>query len=86
MYSQCSRAISWYSRTNLNRRLHERGTTFHHKVSKVRYAMAQNFLTSNEASNAEIALALGHTDATTFNHAFMRWSGMSPAQWRERHA
>jgi AraC-like DNA-binding protein len=43
------------------------------------------FLINSEASNAEIALALGYTDATAFSHAFKRWSGMSPAQWREQH-
>ena len=68
----------------LNRRLQEQGTTFRDEVSKVRYAMAQSFLANSEASNAEIALALGYTNATTFSHAFKRWSGMSPAQWRGR--
>lgn len=66
----------------LNRRLQEYGTTFRDEVSKVRYAMAQSFLINTEASNIEIALALGYTDATTFSHAFKRWSGMSTAQWR----
>ena len=70
----------------LNRRLHDQGTTFRNVVNEVRYAMAQSFLANSEATNAEIALALGYTDATTFSHAFKRWSGMTPAQWRERHA
>ena len=68
----------------LNRRLREQGTIFRDEVNEVRYAMAKSFLSSTEASNAEIALALGYSDATTFSHAFKRWSGMSPAQWRKR--
>ena len=70
----------------LNRRLKQQGTTFRDEVSKVRYAMSQNFLANSEAINSEIALALGYTNATTFSHAFKRWSGMSPAPWRGRHA
>jgi AraC-like DNA-binding protein len=47
--------------------------------------MAKSFLANTEASNIEIALALGYTDATTFSHAFKRWSGIPPAQWRSKH-
>ena len=83
--SAAAQHLDIHERT-LNRRLQEQGTTFRDEVSKVRYTMAQNFLTNSEACNAEIALALGYTDATTFSHAFKRWSGMSPAQWRQRQA
>lgn len=69
----------------LNRRLQQQGTTFRREVSQVRYAMARGFLANSEATNAEIALALGYTNATTFSRSFKRWSGLSPAQWRERH-
>lgn len=83
--SAAAQHLGIHERT-LNRRLHDQGTTFRNVVNEVRYAMAQSFLANSEASNAEIALALGYTDATTFSHAFKRWSGMSPAQWRERQA
>jgi len=80
--SSAAQHLGIHERT-LNRRLQEQGTTFRDEVNEVRYAMAQSFLTNNsEASNIEIALALGYTDATTFIHAFKRWSGTSPAQWR----
>ena len=81
--SEAAQYIGVHERT-LNRRLRERGTGFRNEVNVVRYAMARSFLANSEATNAEIALALGYTDATTFIHAFKRWSGMSPAQWRER--
>jgi AraC-like DNA-binding protein len=83
--SAAAQHLGIHERT-LNRRLHDQGTTFRNVVNEVRYAMAQSFLANSEATNAEIALALGYTDATTFSHAFKRWSGMSPAQWRERQA
>ena len=82
--SAAAQNLGIHERT-LNRRLKQQGTTFRDEVSKVRYAMAQSFLANSEASNAEIALALGYTNVTTFSHAFKRWSGMSPAQWRGRH-
>jgi AraC-like DNA-binding protein len=82
--SAAAQHLGIHERT-LNRRLQEQGTTFRDEVNEVRYAMAQSFLANSEASNAEIALALGYTDATTFGHAFKRWSGMTPAQWRKRH-
>lgn len=81
--STAAQHIGIHERT-LNRRLQEQGTSFRHEVNEVRYAMTRSFLTNTEASNVEIALALGYTDATAFNHAFRRWSGMSPTQWRKQ--
>jgi AraC-like DNA-binding protein len=81
--STAAQYIGIHERT-LNRRLQKQGTSFRREVSNVRYAMAQNFLTNSEATYAEIALALGYNDATAFNHAFKRWSGMSPSQWRSQ--
>jgi AraC-like DNA-binding protein len=83
--SAAAQTIGVHERT-LNRRLREHGTSFRNEVNVVRYAMARSFLANTGATNAEIALALGYTDATTFIHAFKRWSGMSPSQWRETHA
>ena len=83
--SAAAQTIGVHERT-LNRRLREHGTSFRNEVNLVRYAMARSFLANTGATNAEIALALGYTDATTFIHAFKRWSGMSPSQWRETHA
>lgn len=82
---EAAQHIGVHERT-LNRRLRERGTSFRNEVNVVRYAMARSFLANSKATNAEIALALGYTDATTFIHAFKRWSGMSPSQWREAQA
>jgi AraC-like DNA-binding protein len=78
-----ARHVGIHERT-LNRRLREHGTTFRDEVNQVRYTMARGFLASTHASCAEIALAVGYNDATAFNHAFKRWSGMSPAQWRKQ--
>lgn len=83
--SAAAQHIGIHERT-LNRRLHEHGTSFRHELNEVRYSMAQSFLIGSTASNAEIALALGYTDGTTFIRSFKRWSGISPAQWRAQHS
>jgi AraC-like DNA-binding protein len=33
---------------------------------------------------AEIAAMLGYADSTVFSHAFKRWTGISPSQYRRR--
>ena len=83
--SAAARHLGMHERT-LNRRLQELGTNFRQEVNNVRYAMAKSFLSNSKATTAEIALALGYTDATAFSHAFKRWSSMSPAQWRTKNA
>ena len=81
--AEAARYAGVHERT-LNRRLRERGTSFRNEVNEVRYAMARSFLANSSASIAEIALALGYTDPTTFIHAFKRWSGLPPSKWREQ--
>jgi AraC-like DNA-binding protein len=81
--SEAAKHIGIHERT-LNRRLQQQDTNFREVVNEVRYALARSFLANSHASNAEIALALGYTDASTFNRSFKRWSGMTPAQWREQ--
>jgi AraC-like DNA-binding protein len=82
--SEAAKHIGIHERT-LNRRLQDQRTNFRELVNEVRYALARSFLANSSASNAEIALALGYTDASTFNRSFKRWSDMSPAQWRNQH-
>ena len=33
---------------------------------------------------ADISLALGYADPSGFTHAFQRWSGMAPIEWRKQ--
>ena len=34
---------------------------------------------------SQIAMTLDYADASAFTRAFRRWSGTTPAQWRENH-
>lgn len=69
------------SRT-LRRRLSAEGTSFSELLARVRHALAQDYLRTTDLSMEDIAAALGFSDASSFRHAFKRWSGKSPLAWR----
>lgn len=81
--STAAQYLGIHKRT-LNRLLRKEGSSFRQELSKLRYAMARAFLANSPAKQAEIALALGYADATTFSRAFKRWSDMTPEEWRAR--
>ena len=35
---------------------------------------------------SEVALLLGYAEQSAFNHAFKRWTGVTPKVWREKNA
>lgn len=67
----------------LSRRLEAEGTTFQAILAEVRFGAAQELLAVTDLPAADIALALGYANQPAFNHAFHRWSGMPPQQWRK---
>ncbi|MCH8504336.1 MAG: AraC family transcriptional regulator [Ectothiorhodospiraceae bacterium] len=68
---------------HLNRRLAEEGSSFKLLRDATLYRMARERLRGNERLR-EIAKALGFADESSFAKAFRRWTGSSPAQFRER--
>lgn len=66
----------------LNRRLQAEGTTFRELISEARFEVACQLLKVTRMRIADIALALGYANATGFSHAFQRWSGVAPSEWR----
>jgi AraC-like DNA-binding protein len=77
-----AQALSLQRRT-LNRRLQAQGTTFQQVLDEVRFEVARHLLGQTRARVADIAAALCYSDVTAFAHAFRRWSGTTPAKWRE---
>ncbi len=69
----------------LQGRLEELGLTFRALVDGVRDSHAKQYLAEPRRSLTEIALALGFANQSAFQHAFKRWSGLTPGQWRRRH-
>lgn len=69
----------------LQRFLKREGVTFSELLKEVRFRRAKDRLAYSRDSVESIALELGFNDAVAFSHAFKRWSGESPQQWRRTH-
>jgi AraC-like DNA-binding protein len=76
--------LSIHPRT-LNRRLHEEGTSFREVLNEVRFETASQLLTDTQLGVTRIALTLGYADPSVFTHAFRRWAGVPPREWRGTH-
>lgn len=44
--------------------------------------MAIEYLRHTRMTNEDIASRLGYSDAANFRHAFARWTGKSPSEYR----
>lgn len=72
------------SRSTLNRRLAEHGTTFAEILKDWRLQRAKQLLMVTRMSLAEISENLGYSDQSSFSHAFVEWTGSSPSAYRRR--
>lgn len=69
------------SRT-LRRRLEAEGASYSDLLTSVRRALAMDYLSTTQFSADEIASTLGFSDAVSFRHAFKRWTGLTPNDYR----
>lgn len=76
-----AQALSIHPRT-LRRRLLREGTSFRDILARVREQLAIGYLRQTQLSNDEIAVRLGYSEAANFRHAFARWTGTSPGNYR----
>lgn len=65
----------------LRRKLNDEGTSFRALVAEVRRARAEQLL-AGDAAIESIAQRLGYAETASFTHAFTRWTGLSPSQFR----
>lgn len=68
----------------LQRRLRDEDTSYVLLREKVRFRFAQNYLKDDSMNMDSIAALLGFSESTNFYHAFKRWSGLSPGEFRKR--
>jgi AraC-like DNA-binding protein len=66
----------------LHRRLKEHGGTFRDLLDEVRKDRARHYLLQTQHSLADIAFMLGYTEQSAFQHAFKRWMGVTPGQYK----
>lgn len=67
----------------LHRRLQAEGTSFRGLLEETRKISSCNYLKGTTLSVGSIANALGYGSTGAFDHAFQRWYGKSPKQWRD---
>jgi AraC-like DNA-binding protein len=68
----------------LRRRLLAQGSSIHQLIGAARFEWARQLLGDTHLTLAEIASALGYSDATAFSRAFRNWADMTPGAWRSR--
>jgi AraC-like DNA-binding protein len=72
------------SRRTLNRQLNSLGTTYSKVADEVKSQIACHTLCDSEMPLAELAGFLHYSDASSFIKAFKRWTGTTPARWKQK--
>lgn len=70
----------------MRRRLQDEQTTFETIKAEVRRAIARDLLGLGALDVADIAATLDYATPSSFVHAFQRWNGVAPGQWRKGEA
>ena len=70
----------------LQRRLKDAGVNYSDLQNDVRKTMALNLLENEALALTEIAFSLGYSEVSAFNHAFRRWTGQAPGDYRRLRA
>ena len=79
--SEVARQLGMSTRT-LSRKLSAEGVAFADILDQLRSALAQDYLSERELPISEIAWLLGYCEVSSFTHAFKRWTGKTPRQFR----
>jgi AraC-like DNA-binding protein len=66
----------------LRRQLDHQGTSFRELLDELRSQVAMKYLRDTVMTSEDIAVSLGFSDAANFRHAFRRWTGKTPSEFR----
>ncbi|MBT2371559.1 AraC family transcriptional regulator [Pseudomonas fluorescens] len=66
----------------LRRHLHDLGCSYQELLDELRFERAKQLLGEDELPIYRIAEQLGFSETASFRHAFVRWSGVAPSQFR----
>jgi AraC-like DNA-binding protein len=72
-------------RRTLHRRLKAQGHSFQTILDETRFELARQLLANTRLPMAEIGFILRYAEQAVFTHAFFRWAGETPSDWRARH-
>lgn len=79
--SEVAHQLGISSRT-LSRKLRDEGISFAEILDDLRAALARRYLRERELPISEIAWLLGYREVSSLTHAFRRWTGKTPRQFR----
>ncbi|MGE4480387.1 AraC-like transcriptional regulator QhpR [Acidocella sp.] len=72
-----------YSRAGLYRRLALEGADFSELTQRIRRELAESYASLPGIAFTDVALLLGYSELSAFSRAFTRWTGLSPARYRQ---
>ena len=78
---EVARELGISSRT-LSRKLYDEGLSFAEILDDLRGALAKRYLSERDLPVSEIAWLLGYREVSSLTHAFRRWTGETPRQFR----
>ncbi|WLG50863.1 AraC family transcriptional regulator [Pseudomonas sp. FP1742] len=70
------------SARTLRRHLKDLGCSYQELLDELRFEQAKRMLCEDQLPIYQIAEALGFSETASFRHAFVRWSGVAPSQFR----
>jgi AraC-like DNA-binding protein len=79
-----ARRLGLAPRTLQRRLADEHGSSFQSVADDLRADLARQWLASPTMAVAEVAFALGFADQSAFHRAFVRWTGQTPGQFRQK--
>jgi AraC-like DNA-binding protein len=79
--SKVAQHLGMSART-LARKLNAEGVAFVDILDQLRSALAQRYLSERALPISEISWLLGYSEVSSFTHAFRRWTGKTPRQFR----
>jgi AraC-like DNA-binding protein len=80
-FAATARQLGTTTRT-LRRQLQQQGTSYRKLVDELRTQLAVKYLRDTVMANEDIATAVGFSDPANFRHAFRRWTGKTPYEFR----
>lgn len=69
----------------LQDKLKSEGTSYQSIIRELKVRKAKEYLSTSTLPLSEIALLLGYSEQSAFNHAFRNWTGLTPRQFRQSH-
>jgi len=69
---------------NLQRKLHEQGTSYKEILEQTRKKLAMDYILQHHLSLSEIGYLVGFSSVGNFNRAFKRWTNQTPGEYRQK--